>query len=1029
MKTNNISRLKGRWLLVWGVFMTLVMLFVGPVDAQYFGKNKPGYEVFDFDVYQTPNFELYHYFTDTNQVIDLAKASEQWYAMHYTIFQDTFLKKNPMIFYQDHADFQQTNTTFSNISVGTGGFTEGLKNRVVMPMAPTRGQTDHVLGHEMVHAFQYNMFINDSTLGLRNMQQVPLWMIEGMAEYLSIGSHATQTSMWMRDAVLNDAFPTLEEMTRNPYKYNPYRYGHAFWAFVGKMWGDSIIKPLLIATAKTGLNAALDSLVGFNAESVGNMWKMATLSYYKSLMGDTVDVPVGKKLLFDENAGRMNISPAISPDGKYVAFLSEKDLFSIDLYLADAKTGKILKKLSSTIHESEIDAFNYIESSGTWSPDNQEFAFVVFSKGRNQLALVDVKKGKIKRNISFDELQSLSNPNWSPDGKSIVFSGMKNGNSNIYLYELESEKLIQLTDNPYSNIQPWWSPDGGSIVFVTDRPQHGQNGKSTDKFTLNLAIFDLNENSTRVLDIFPGSDNLNPVFDSAGHSIYFLSDRDGFRNLYNVDLNTGKVYQLTSYLTGISGITMLSPALSISKDNHLTYSHYYNQNFSIYRAPDTLFRWEEVDPLAVDMIASELPPRQHRKENIVDRQLAVRPRVAMTPQEKFKPVPYRPKFKLDYISNSGIGFGTSRFGTAMAGSVSAIFSDVVGDNTIFSSLSLNGEIYDFGGQATYFNQKRRINWGASVSHIPYRYGYYSYELDTLTVNEEEVLADNYALHLIRLFETRASLFTFFPISTTRRIEAGVAYARYNYRIDKYNNYYDALGIQFGANREKLPSPDGFSLWHTDVAYVFDNSYFGITSPLEGRRARYSVEKNFGRYTHYTTLFDFRKYFFFKPVGFAFRFYNYSRWNFNDPESRLTPLYVGYPWLVRGYDNVSYQSEQSFSKGDVAISQLTGTHMQVVNAEIRIPFTGPKRLSLISSKWLLTDLAFFFDAGLAWDKQHQPEFKWRSTSINDRIPVFSAGGSLRINMFGYLVIEPYYAFPFQRADIKNGVFGINFTPGW
>lgn len=64
----------------------------------------------------------------------------------------------------------------------------------------------------------------------------------------------------------------------------------------------------------------------------------------------------------------MNVAPAISPDGKYLAFLSEKDLFGIDLFLADAKTGKILRKLSSQVANSHIDDYNFIKSAGARSP-------------------------------------------------------------------------------------------------------------------------------------------------------------------------------------------------------------------------------------------------------------------------------------------------------------------------------------------------------------------------------------------------------------------------------------------------------------------------------------------------------------------------------------------------------------------------------------------------------------------------------------------------------------------------------------
>ncbi len=72
-------------------------------------------------------------------------------------------------------------------------------------------------------------------------------MIEGMAEYLSIGVRDNQTAMWMRDAVMQDDVPSIKDMTRKQYEYFPYRYGHAFWAFFTGTWGDVALKPFFLS--------------------------------------------------------------------------------------------------------------------------------------------------------------------------------------------------------------------------------------------------------------------------------------------------------------------------------------------------------------------------------------------------------------------------------------------------------------------------------------------------------------------------------------------------------------------------------------------------------------------------------------------------------------------------------------------------------------------------------------------------------------------------------------------------------------
>jgi outer membrane protein assembly factor BamA len=266
-----------------------------------------------------------------------------------------------------------------------------------------------------------------------------------------------------------------------------------------------------------------------------------------------------------------------------------------------------------------------------------------------------------------------------------------------------------------------------------------------------------------------------------------------------------------------------------------------------------------------------------------------------------------------------------------------------------------------------------------------------------------------------------------PLSRTRRIEAGGFLNWYNYRVDVHSHLY-VDGWYQGYNRYKGDAPDGYSLQRLNAAYVVDNSSFGIASPMDGSRQRFQVDKVFGYVDYWGTLADFRQYFFLKPFSFAFKGYYYGRHG-NDLD-KIYPLYLGYPWIIRGYDNTAFNN-QILGGDSFAMSpdQLMGDHLATLNFEIRIPFTGPERLTLIKSKYFFSELALFADAGLAWFDNNSVKFKWVPDNINERTPVVSAGVSLRVNVFGAMILEPFYAIPFQLGGIKVATFGLNFTPGW
>ncbi|KPK83943.1 MAG: tolB protein precursor [Bacteroides sp. SM23_62_1] len=1023
VRVGNIS--KQLKLLIWSA--GIIILFIPfELTAQYFGQNKPAYMNFQYNVYQTPHFEIYNYVENDSLRLNLARSAEEWYQLHHGVLRDTFELRNPMIIYNNHADFQQTRAINSLIGIGTGGVTEALKNRVIFPVAFTNAQTDHVLGHEMVHAFQYHMLIHGDSSSLNSIQNLPLWMVEGMAEYLSIGSVDPNTSMWMRDALISKDFPTLKDMTRES-KYFPYRYGHAFWAMVGKSFGDSLIVPLFMKTAQLGYEKAIQSVLGFGAENLSGMWKSALELHYKDYMKDTIDYPVGNKLISVENAGRINVSPSISPDGRYIAFLSEKDFFTLDLYLAEVETGKIIKKLSSTTKNDEIDDFNFIESAGTWSPDGKKFAFVIISEGINKLAILDVKKAKIIEEIKIPDIPSFINPSWSPDGRFIVLSGLVQGQTDLYLYEVKTGKVEQLTDDWLANIHPSWSSDGKSIVFASEKVVYSGNSK---KYCFDLAILDPETKGIRYVDIFPGAMNLNPVFSPDNRSIYFLSDKDGCRNLYRYDTGSGKICRLTDYITGISGITAYSPAIDIARNTgQLVYTYYGKNSYQIFSSDVSDFIESETDPSKTHQEAGILPPIRHLSENLVDSSLYNRPFMVELPVDTFRKITYRPKFKLDYISNVQAGVSASRYGTGMAGAVNMIFSDIVGNNQLYAALAMNGEVFDVGAQIAYINQRRNLNWGAVVSHIPYLSGRYGYMDDSLNYYGERIPVNDYFIDLMRMFKDEISVFSFYPFSRTRRLEAGASVGWYYFRIDRYHNYYIDNIYKIAEKKEKIDAPGGFALQQVDLAYVEDNSFYGMTAPMQGHRARFQVEKYFGELSFYSALIDYRKYFFHKPVNLSFRLYHYGRYGNSSESQLMAPLYLGYPWLVRGYESRSFYRENTLDNNSLTIDQLTGSKMIVSNIELRVPFSGPERYALITSKWFYADLNFFIDGGLAWSSSMKPAFKWQPDSNDETIPVFSLGTGFRINFFGYVVIEPFYAIPLQNGGWSNGSFGLNFLPGW
>ncbi len=564
------------------LFATAALLAPAHALAQggYFGRNKVQYQEFNFKLLQTEHFDIYFYPEEEEAARMASRLAERWYARLSSLLSHQLRGRQPLILYASGPHFRQTNAIEGELGEGTGGVTEAAKRRIVLPFAGPIESTDHVLGHELVHAFQYDITNTNANSGANSALSLPLWFIEGMAEYLSIGPVDPHTAMWMREAARREKLPDIKHLS-DP-RYFPYRYGQALWAFIGGKYGDRVIGDLLrVSIGRDGYDGAFKQILGVDSKALSDDWKAAEIAAYRPI-AEATKMPnaFARPLITKEHSGgEMNVSPEISPDGSRLMFFSERDLFSIDLYLADAKTGKVIRKITNTATDPHYESLQFLASAGAWDTAGKRFVFPGISKGAPVLTIVNVDTGKRLREIPLKELDEVLNPAWSPDGNFIAFSGLVGGLNDLFVYDLSAGTLRRLTNDAYAELDPAWSPDGRQLAFSTDR--FSTKLPVLEPGSLRLAVMDVASSAVREAVGFDGAKNISPQWTSDGRSLYFLSDRAGITNIYRAPIDGGAPVQLTNILTGVSGITNLSPALSTS-NGRVVFSAYEDDGYNIY---------------------------------------------------------------------------------------------------------------------------------------------------------------------------------------------------------------------------------------------------------------------------------------------------------------------------------------------------------------------------------------------------------------------------------------------------------------
>ena len=989
--------------------LTVASPCVAPASAQYFGRNKVQYETFDFAVMKTEHFDIYYYAREREAVEEAARLAERWHARLSNVLNHRLRGRQPLILYASHPDFEQTTAIPGFIGESTGGVTEMLQRRMVLPFTGSLAETDHVIGHELVHAFQFDMG-GEGALGL------PLWFIEGMAEYLSLGPVDAHTAVWLRDAAIHDNLPAFDELD-DP-DYFPYRFGHAAWAYLAGRWGDQVVPQAFMAAAKTGDPiAAIREVTGADPEALTTEWHQAIARTYAPI--DLTDPSVRGRALIDAegSGGELNIGPSLSPDGRRIVFLSEKDLFSIDMFLADAQTGEVIRKLTETATSPHLDSIQFLHSTAAWAPDGRQLAIAAVKSGRAALRIVDATNGDTVRDVTFDAVGELLQPTWSPDGRTIAFAANAGGTSDLFLYTLENGGLRRLTDDLYADLQPAWSPDGRQLAFVTDR-------FNTDLATLEfgkyrLARVDVASGTIAPLGGFDDAKHVAPQWAPDGRAIYFVSDPNGVPNVYRMALG-GSPAPVTGVATGVTGITALSPALSVARDTGLlAYILYTDGKYAIMSLePD-----EAGAPGRIASVdAADLPPvgTSGQVASLLDR-----PRAGLPPRTaRFPTSPYDPDLSLSYLgAAAGGGSGVDGFGTFIGGGVTLMFSDVLGRHQLSMTAEASGGLEDFGGQVGYLNQQSRWTWGVVGQQLPLRSGVA--RQGGAVIDGRQAIVEQ--VEIFRQTNRETKFLTQYPFNRSARLEFSAGGRRISFDHEIQTQAFLASNGQLIFDRTRdLPTADSLTMGLGSAAFVYDTSIFGATSPVLGTRSRVEVTPIFGSLNFSEVLADYRRYVSpFRPYTFAARVMHFGRYGSDADGGRLNPLFLGFPTLVRGYDVGSFETRECVPNATSdcpAFDQLVGSRILVGNLEFRFPlvgaFTGDFDYGPLPIEALL-----FADTGVAWNSELEPSFLG-----GDRDFVSSYGAGLRINLLGYLIAE----FDAVRAVDRRSSdwrFVFNIRPGF
>lgn len=546
--------------LLAGIIIALLFFQTGyaQVNSVTFGRNRVQFKKFKWWYYQTENFNVYYNEGGKELAKYVAQCAEKELPQLEAAAEYSLQRRANIILYNNYNDFRQTNIGLGTDIFNTNGTTQLVNNKMMVYFDANHANLKRQVRQGIADIITKNVLFGDDigeVAGNQTLLDLPLWFTNGYVDYLG-ENWSTDLDDQLKSEFLSGKYSKFTSFAN----HNPKLAGHAFWYFIEEKYKkENVTYFLYLARITKNINKACQQITKKKfKELLAEFMEYNDEKYFQDIARRKA-YPKGNYIEGFEISPRLNYYRFnVNPNKKNNAYVvTQYKKGQVRVILNDDFENKTILKYGVRDYQTYVNP-NYPMMA--WDPKGTRIAVVYNTEGKLKLFVYDVVT-RIKQYTedlteTFDQVQDMK---YKLDSRTLLFSAVKNGHTDIYQFNLENKKIIQITNDVYDDLDATFVsfPNKTGILFASNRPTADAKGGDTilpsnNRYNIFLVTDfgdkpELNQ-ITRLTDLKYGNARFPTPYNN--NHFTFVSDENGIGNRYAGFFTTTKAGLDTLVLIG-----------------------------------------------------------------------------------------------------------------------------------------------------------------------------------------------------------------------------------------------------------------------------------------------------------------------------------------------------------------------------------------------------------------------------------------------------------------------------------------------